>query len=800
MKKIVLILAVVGILSQYVSGQISEGGTPVSFSLNMEKEKIPLIEMPSVNAKALIEEDEKVRTEDAQRPFRFGYAHDVDIDLKKAGTKKEAPDGGNIWLLKIHCPDAFSINLIYDRFILGKGSKFFIYSEDRKMLMGAFTPEVSNNQYNEFATDLVQGNTIVLEYYEPVSSGDGVICISKVIHGYMDTFFSNGLGTSANCNIDVICPQWNAWINERRSVTLILVDNNTAWCSGCLVNNTEQDFTPYILTARHCYFDQNGNTQTNFPATNIFRFQYWRPNCGSSNPITSRSITGATLRAHWATTDFALLQLNTRLPADWDVFYAGWDRTATPAQTATGIHHPRGDAMKISQERDAVFAQNHPIQGHALSTWRVQHFEDGTVQPGSSGSPLFNQNNRIVGQLSTSTNCGNDNTCACNNRNGNYGRFDLSWAGGGTNATRLSNWLAPGMSSPPQTLDGIIHPPYITGPNVVGSTGSFTLINPPPGTIYWTVSNTSLYSVTSSGNPVTVTSLKDPVTDPATVSVMLHARTGSVSGPIISSKEILPPVSGPGGLCCEDISYKLNLPVSGTVFWTVSHSGYPGAFTVDAQGNPTTVSHADGGAISSILLSARTGSISGPVVATRTIVTCPTLLTGPPCIAKGGTVTYYLINSPSAPVNWSVGGNYFSLVSSTGNSVTVSASSSAIEGSSGAVIAVFANGNTALAYIQVCGGRSGGDPDYISVYPNPVSDILTVEIDADVILSQLTERANLTFDVRLYNLTGTPVQQTTTKGGKIQFNVSNLPNGFYYLLVSDNVSNMSKMQTVIVQH
>ena len=56
------------------------------------------------------------------------------------------------------------------------------------MIQGAFTPEVSNNPYNEFATDLVQGNTIVLEYYEPASSDDGVIHISKVIHGYVNTF------------------------------------------------------------------------------------------------------------------------------------------------------------------------------------------------------------------------------------------------------------------------------------------------------------------------------------------------------------------------------------------------------------------------------------------------------------------------------------------------------------------------------------------------------------------------------------------------------------------------------------
>jgi hypothetical protein len=322
MKRQAFIFTLIGILcftGKYTFAQISEGGTPVSFSLGLDtgKEKIPVVAMPPVDARALLKEDEMARAEDALIPFRFGKALDVDIDIKKAGTKIELSNGDKLWLVKIHCPYAYSINLIYDSFRLAEGSKFFIYNEDRTMILGAFTPEVSNNPYDEFATDLVQGNTIIIEYFEPKSSDDGVIHISKVIHGYVNTFSkSNGLGNSGNCNNDVICQQWNNWINERRAVIMLLVDNNTAFCSGCLVNNTRQDFTPYILTANHCYFNRNGGQISN-PATGIFRFFYWRPNCaagsntGTGTPTGWQSITGATLRARNAATDFALLQLNT---------------------------------------------------------------------------------------------------------------------------------------------------------------------------------------------------------------------------------------------------------------------------------------------------------------------------------------------------------------------------------------------------------------------------------------------------------------------------------------------------------
>lgn len=181
-KSLIFVLVCIFYLScQYTLAQISEGGKPISFALGIETLEIPALEMPLVNVKALLEEDENTKTEDTQRPFRFGYVIDVDIDIKKAGVQKQLLNGDRLWILKMHSFDAYSINLIYDRFRLGKGSKFFVYNEDKTMILGAFTPEVSNNTYNEFATDLVQGNTIVLEYYEPEFSNDGIIHISKVI-------------------------------------------------------------------------------------------------------------------------------------------------------------------------------------------------------------------------------------------------------------------------------------------------------------------------------------------------------------------------------------------------------------------------------------------------------------------------------------------------------------------------------------------------------------------------------------------------------------------------------------------
>jgi len=456
MRKYSIILMAVSIFcltSQYTLSQISEGGSPVSFSLSTKMNDVPVVSMSPVNTKALLQEDEKARMleDDTPKPFRFGYAIDVDIDIKKAGVLTRLPDGGKLWMLKIQSADAYSINLIYNRFRLSEGSKFFIYNEDKTMVLGAFTPEVSNNPSDRFSTDLVQGNTIVLEYYEPESADDGVINISKVIHGYVNTF---GRGASRECNVDVNCPLGNDWENEKKAVALILVNNNTSWCTGCLVNNTREDMTPYFLTANHCLYRGGGLED---PSTWLFRFKYWSVEC-NSDAIYNGWLTiegGATLRANYAPTDFALLELNKRPSLNYNMYYAGWDRTDMFAQKATGIHHPVGDVMKISYVANANNIAAVPYEDPWISDhWGVL-FSQGTVEIGSSGSPLFNQDHRIIGQLHGAPSCeyGHQFDCTCGLPEGSYGRFDLSWEGGGTRSTRLKDWLDP-LNTGVEVLDG----------------------------------------------------------------------------------------------------------------------------------------------------------------------------------------------------------------------------------------------------------------------------------------------------------------------------------------------------------
>ncbi len=411
-----------------VNAQISKGGTPPSFLTKLLTDSVHVIQMPKINTDSIIQNDTTNTS-----LFRFGYAIDVDFGIDNSGTWDTLPSGDKIWRLKISSDGAYSINLIYDDFRMPEGSQFFVYNKDRNMILGAFS-SLNNKSHNKFSTDLVKGDVITLEYYEPEYTFGGRINIDKVIHGYKNLFFENGHNnTIYDCHFDVACPEGDNWCVEKRAVSLILVDNNQAHCSGCLINNTRNDLTPYFLTAFHCA-DTNrdgilSQAEINNAQTWIFRFKYWSPTCNQGDDAMHwASISGATFRAGNFPTDMLLAELNTQPPSGFGVFYAGWDRTSSPPTSSTVIHHPSGSMMKISHAENS--ATSTAFGGGSGNThWQIV-LSKGTTEGGSSGAPLFNQHHRIVGQ-------NNGGFSGCPPVNKYYGRFDISWDLG------LSDFLDP---------------------------------------------------------------------------------------------------------------------------------------------------------------------------------------------------------------------------------------------------------------------------------------------------------------------------------------------------------------------
>ncbi|MDR0699453.1 MAG: T9SS type A sorting domain-containing protein [Tannerella sp.] len=95
------------------------------------------------------------------------------------------------------------------------------------------------------------------------------------------------------------------------------------------------------------------------------------------------------------------------------------------------------------------------------------------------------------------------------------------------------------------------------------------------------------------------------------------------------------------------------------------------------------------------------------------------------------------------------------------------------------------------------------DPQLMSrAYPNPVSDLLNIELDENVI-GKLTEsglaKREIDIDVRLYTHSGVLVRSLISANKKMQLDVSTLPNGVYFLHVSSSLTQNPDVITVIVR-
>ena len=441
-RQLIYLSASLLLLSGTLQAQLSEGGTPRSFQLAL-RSPVDANIMPAVDVQAYLAEDEIEEQEGL--PFRFGAPHDVDYSLSGSGEWEELPDGSAIWRLRIVSQGAYSINLIYDDFYLPPGAQLFVYAEDHDMIIGAFTNR-NNKRGGLFATAPVKGDDITVEYYEPVDvRGLGYFTITRIVHAYKDIFGfgspDKDYGESGTCNVNINCPDGADWQIEKRSVAMVLLGDGTRSCSGSMVNNVREDETPYFLTANHCL-----NGEENW----IIMFRYESPTCTDADGPTNHTVHGTTLRATNTYSDFALVELDEIPPESYDVYYAGWSNVDVAPSSAVGIHHPSGDIKKISFENDPLTSTDY-LGSSGDSHWRVDDWDIGTTEGGSSGSALFDPDTRIVGQL-------HGGYAACGNNLADwYGKFSDSWDHGDNASERLRDWLDPDNSGA-TTLDG--YDPY----------------------------------------------------------------------------------------------------------------------------------------------------------------------------------------------------------------------------------------------------------------------------------------------------------------------------------------------------
>jgi len=446
-------------------------------------DSVERIQMPAVDEERLAAEDAD-RERNGLAP-RFALPLAVSKTPRTAGTWETLKNGDRLWRLRVLSQGASTLNFGFQRYLMPAGGKLFVYTPDGTSVRGPYTDR-DNEVHGELWTPVVSGDEAVIEVVVPERMLPYLkLELAFVNHGYK-AFWVSGADKSGSCNVDVVCPEGDAWRDEIRSVAVISTGGST-FCSGFLVNNTAGDNKPYFMTANHC-----GITASN-AASLVVYWNYETSTCGGwPDGTLNQYQTGSFFRAARAGSDFTLVELDDDPDEAFNVHWTGWDNNAADPVSATAIHHPSTDEKRISFEYDpltttAYLGTVSPGDGTHL---RVADWDVGTTEGGSSGSGLWNQDHRIVGQLHGGyAACGNDLADW-------YGRFSVSWNTGTTPSTRLKDWLDP-LDTGAVTLDGINQCPRpsvdftaLPNPAEVGETVTFTSTvsgGLPPYTYAWDV-------------------------------------------------------------------------------------------------------------------------------------------------------------------------------------------------------------------------------------------------------------------------------------------------------------------------
>jgi len=422
--------------------QSSERGVPFSFSRALPSRDVQSVNIDPPSAAVI---DQIIR--EASLPYRFAVNIPVDFSIRNSGMVIEK-DGMKVWKLSLAASGAKAISLYFDRFRLPEGGRFFVYNPSRTRLLGAFSAR-NNNSFGTFATSLMPGDGIILEYNAPEGLSFPELHLSEIAYafrGFPETEGNSQQAYSESCEVNINCPEGANWQKQKRGVVKIQVKDSTGsrLCSGSLINNTNNDGTPYILTANHCGAAARPSDLSQW----IFYFNYETAECHPTSPNPAyETLLGAAFVAHGNDytigSDFYMVKLTELIPDSLHVFFNGWSREETSSQNGTGIHHPAGDYKKISTYTDSLvtgYYSGNPNPCYWKVVWAATDNGHGVTEGGSSGSPIFNSGGQIVGTLT-----GGDSDCSRLTGPDYYGKFSWHWDKNGSDSTKmLKCWLDPG--------------------------------------------------------------------------------------------------------------------------------------------------------------------------------------------------------------------------------------------------------------------------------------------------------------------------------------------------------------------
>lgn len=328
-------------------------------------------------------------------------------------------DGGTLWRIGISSNGASSLSIDFKNITLAKGVELCLYGGND--FVGMFTDSI-NNDRKSLRTRFVDNDSVIVELFVPQNVVQNDFTINKVSYGFYPVakMLKGGRGSGKCAHPDINGQYGINYQKEKHAVIQYQFDSEdyTYVCTGALVNNVNQDATPYILTAAHCVCRKE-EAET---VVSYFNFELASDGYSSKG---FQTLMGAELIAYptrtyqkglrdtWGSRidegeyndyDISLLKLSEIPPKSYLPYYLGITlNTKDNIESVATIHHPNGNEKAIALSNMPPYQDSYPISDEVFVSnvhWHVDTWYQGYTEVGSSGAPLLNQKKQLIGVLS----------------------------------------------------------------------------------------------------------------------------------------------------------------------------------------------------------------------------------------------------------------------------------------------------------------------------------------------------------------------------------------------------------------
>jgi V8-like Glu-specific endopeptidase len=336
-----------------------------------------------------------------------------------AGEALRTRDGGYVWAASVSSDQAGAIRLHIEKLSLPKGGELYVYSRGGESYGPYKGTGVDDS--GEFWTPAVFGReTIVQVRLSGAASLHDVsfriaeigIITEKNVGGLIPAPEAPGFCGNPSCIVDASCFAGANSIKDAYAKEEWIAGAFIYTCTGAVLNDTNPSSANYLLTANHCYNKSNTAKNVDF---------YWRfrtSSCNGACPSNSGwpyKTHGASVAATNRKGDFTLVSLTQALPAG--TVRLGFTNVPVANSNGVALHrvsNPNFGPQVYNEQTVSTSAGT--CSGWPRGERIYSHDTLGGTDGGSSGSPVVNSSDQVVGQLSGA--CGtnvNDPCDAVNN-------------------------------------------------------------------------------------------------------------------------------------------------------------------------------------------------------------------------------------------------------------------------------------------------------------------------------------------------------------------------------------------------